>query len=198
MSHINLMPWREGLRQQQKQRYLGVLAFVALLALGAVLAAGAFIDGLIENQNQRNQFMQVQIAVLDIKIERIKNIRQSKQAIEQRMALIEQLQASRNIAPHVVDELAKLVPPGISFRGLTRRDNQIEVVGVSESNNRLADFMRRLDDSDVFINGELSSIVAGASATDAVSEFKLKVTINPTIAPDFSKLITPQTEEEAQ
>ncbi|HBN99529.1 MAG TPA: pilus assembly protein CpaD, partial [Alteromonas macleodii] len=53
-----------------------------------------------------------EIAVLDAQIAEIKKVKDSKNAIEQRMALIEQLQASRNVAPIVFDELAKLVPPG--------------------------------------------------------------------------------------
>ena len=56
----------------------------------------------------------------------------------------------------------------------------MEVLGVSESNNRLADFMRRLENSKVFNNGELSSIVADTSASDAVSDFKLTFTISST------------------
>lgn len=186
MSHINLLPWREALRQQQKQQYLTLLFVVALVMFAIVYGVGMAIDKMIANQNLRNQYVQAEIAVLDSQIEKIKNIKESKNAIEQRMALIEQLQTSRNVAPIVLDELARLVPPGISFRSFSRKGNLMEVLGVSESNNRLADFMRRLENSKVFNNGELSSIIADTSASDAVSDFKLTFTISPTVAPDFS------------
>jgi type IV pilus assembly protein PilN len=124
--------------------------------------------------------------VLDAQIAKIKGIKEDKKAIEQRMALIEQLQTSRNVVPHILDELAILVPPGLSFRTMSRKGNLIEIVGVSESNNRLSDFMRRLQESEVFLRGDLSSIKADTSATDAVSEFKITFNISPTIAPDFA------------
>lgn len=186
MSHVNLLPWREALRQQQKQSYLALLLFLAIATFAAMYGAAMFVDHLIASQQQRNGFLEQQIQILDIKIAKIKNIREQKAAIEQKMALIEQLQTSRNITPRVLDELVRLVPPGIAFRSLSRKQNHIEVLGASESNNRLADFMRRLEQSEVFINGELSSIVADTSATDAVSEFKLTFLISPQVAPEFA------------
>ncbi len=188
MSHINLLPWREKLREKQKQRYLMILALVAFLSLAATYLAGSFVDQLVSNQNHRNQYLQQQISVLDIKISKIKNIRENKQSLEQRIALIEQLQASRNIAPQVINELVKLTPNGISFRSLKRTGRHMEVLGISESNNRLSEFMRRLEQSDVFIESELSSIVAGMGEIDAGSEFKLTFNISPKIAPEFKSL----------
>lgn len=186
MAHINLLPWRESRRAEQKKNYLTLLAVIALVSLGFMFGIANVIDQLTSNQNVRNQFIEQQTALLDKQIEQIKNIKKDKQAIEQRMALIEQLEASRNAVPIVLDELVKLVPPGLSFRSFSRQDNHIEILGVSESNNRLADFMRQLEDSTVFSSGNLSSIVADTSALEAVSDFKLTFTINPSVAPDFS------------
>lgn len=183
MAHINLLPWRESLRQQQKQQYLSLLLGVGLMMLAIAWLASAIFDQLIASQEGRNQYLEQQISILDAQISQIKDINDSKKAIEQRMALIEQLQTSRNVAPIILDELVKLVPPGISFRQLSRKQNNIEITGVSESNNRLADFMRRLDNSEVFINAELSSIVADTSANAAVSDFKLTFVISEKVAP---------------
>ncbi len=183
MSHINLLPWREQLRNQQKQQYLVILGLCAALSAGLVFGAGMVIDMLKENQNKRNQFMENQIAVLDAKIERIRKIKEAKQQIVQRIALIEQLQESKNVVPKIMDELARLVPPGVTFTSLNRVENTIEVVGLSESNNRLAEFMRRIEESRVFVQGELSSIKADTSTTDAVSDFKFTFRISPLVAP---------------
>jgi type IV pilus assembly protein PilN len=186
MAHINLLPWREGRRAEQKKNYLTLLAMLALSAIGLMFAAGNILERVTDNQNYRNNFIEQQTALLDKQIEQIKNIKKDKAAIEQRMALIEQLESSRNAVPIVLDELVRLVPHGLSFRSFSRQGNLIEILGVSESNNRLADFMRQLQDSSVFSSGELSSIKADTSALEAVSDFKLTFTINPSVAPDFS------------
>ena len=186
MAHINLLPWREGRRAEHKKNYLTLLTVLALSAIGLMFAAGSVLEKMTDNQNYRNSFIEQQTSLLDQQIEKIKNIKKDKEAIEQRMALIEQLESSRNAVPIVLDELVRLVPHGLSFRSFSRQGNLIEVLGVSESNNRLADFMRQLQESTVFSSGELSSIKADTSALEAVSDFKLTFTINPSVAPDFS------------
>ncbi|MDC8832122.1 PilN domain-containing protein [Alteromonas gilva] len=177
MAYINLLPWREQRRLKQKQQYLIILGLVALITFLLFWLVGQFIDQQISNQNARNQYLTSEITALDSQIAEIKKIKESKAAIEQRMALIEQLQSSRNLAPQVFDELARIVPQGVSFKSLQRTGAAIEVRGTSESNNRLAEFMRQLETSKVFTSGELSSIVADTSASDAVSEFTLTFAI---------------------
>ncbi|WP_293756881.1 PilN domain-containing protein [uncultured Paraglaciecola sp.] len=186
MAHINLLPWRESRRAEHKKNYLTLLVALTTIAFSLMFIAGNVLDKMTGNQNYRNNFIEQQTAILDKQIKKIKNIKKDKEAIEQRMALIEQLESSRNAVPIVLDELVRLVPNGLSFRSFSRQGNLIEILGVSESNNRLADFMRQLEDSTIFSSGELSSIKADTSALEAVSDFKLTFTINPSVAPDFS------------
>ena len=142
MAHINLLPWREGRRAEHKKNYLTLLTLLALSAIGLMFTAGSVLEKMTDYQNYRNNFIEQETALLDQQIEKIKNIKKDKEAIE--------------------------------------------ILGVSESNNRLADFMRQLQESTVFSSGELSSIKADTSALEAVSDFKLTFTINPSVAPDFS------------
>ena len=183
MAHVNLLPWREKQRQHQKQQYLaGLLAVAAIVGL-IFWFIGQAIDQQINNQNSRNQYLEREIAILDAQIGEIKTVKEKKSAIEQRMALIEQLQASRNIAPIVFDELAKLVPPGVAFETMTRTNNRIEIEGVSDSNNRLSDFMRAFENSKVFVAAELSTIKSDSSTARAISNFTLTFSINTNVAP---------------
>lgn len=185
MAHINLLPWRAAHRQKKKQEYITLLALVAVFVLALFWLIGSMVDTMISNQQQRNNFLQQRITLLDGQIAKIKDIKDKKKDLERRMALIEQLQTNRNVAPQVLDELARILPPGVSFRSLVRRGNQLEVLGVSESNNRLSEFMRQLELSRVFNRGELSSIVADTSSSDAVSEFKLTFNISAAVAPQM-------------
>lgn len=183
MAHVNLLPWREAQRQRHKKQYIGSLVVISIMVLAVFWVLGEVIDQQIRNQNSRNNYLQQEIGVLDTQIERIKDIRSSKAEIAQRMALIEQLQVSKNVSPIVFDELARIVPAGVSFEKMSRNGNLIEIVGISESNNRLSAFMRNLQQSEVFTSGVLSSITADVSTTNAVSDFKLTFSITPKVAP---------------
>ena len=183
MAHVNLLPWREKQRQHQKQQYLAALLAVAAIVGLLFWFIGQAIDQQISHQNCRNQYLEKEIAILDAQIAEIKKVKDSKNAIEQRMALIEQLQVSRNVAPIVFDELAKLVPAGVAFESMRRTDNRIEIEGISDSNNRLSDFMRALDNSKVFVAAELSTIKSDSDAARAISNFTLTFSISPNVAP---------------
>lgn len=183
MAKINLLPWRESLRQTQKKQYIGSLIVVSLSVFVVFWIAGQIFDQQIRNQNSRNNYLQQQINVLDTQIAEIQEINAVKDAITIRMALIEQLQVSRNLTPLLFDELAKIVPEGVSFAKMNRLENQIRITGVSESNNRLSAFMRALENSKVFIDPVLSSIVADKSGNNAVSDFQLTFSISPQYGP---------------
>jgi type IV pilus assembly protein PilN len=136
---------------------------------------GQYFDQQIGNQNARNTYLQTEITRLDAIIKDIQKVKDSKAEIEKRMALIEQLQSSRNIAPIMLDELVRVLPQGVSFNSMKRTEDAIEIEGVSDSNNRLSEFVRKLENSKVFVEPELRSIVADTSDRDAVSTFRLKV-----------------------
>lgn len=183
MAKINLLPWRESLRQTQKKQYLGSLVAVSVVVFVVFWVVGQVIDQQIRNQNSRNNYLKQQIEVLDREINQIKEINEAKKAIGLRMALIEQLQVSRNLTPIIFDELAKLVPAGVSFNTMSRSNNQIRITGVSDSNNRLSSFMRSLETSEVFVDAVLSSIVADRNGVNAVSDFELTFSISAKYGP---------------
>ena len=183
MAQINLLPWRESLRQTQKQHYILSLAGVSIAVFILFWIAGQVIDQQIRYQNSRNNYLNQQIEVLDRQINQIKEINAAKDEITLRMSLIEQLQVSRNLTPIIFDELARLVPAGVSFVSMSRSGNQIMIVGTSESNNRLSAFMRALEDSNVFVNAVLSSIIADKSGAIAVSDFELTFSVSPQYGP---------------
>ncbi len=183
MAKINLLPWRESLRQTQKQHYAFSLVGVSMAVFIVFWIAGQIVDQQIRNQNSRNNYLNQQIEVLDRQIAQIKEINSAKDEITLRMALIEQLQVSRNLTPIIFDELAKLVPAGVSFSSMSRTDNQVKIVGVSESNNRLSSFMRAVESSSVFVDPVLSSIVSDKSGAMAVSDFELTFSISAQYGP---------------
>lgn len=195
MSHINLLPWREKQREKHKQLYVALLGLLSAATVGLVMAGGSFLDSMIAAQKARNQFLEKENAILDVRIGQIATVKEQKKNIEMKISLIQQLQQHRNVSPKVLNELANIVPPGVTFRKFTRKENQIEIIGISDSNNRLADFMRRLESSETFIDGELSSIVADTSTTEGVSDFKLTFNVSPQVAPS---LVSLEEEEKAK
>jgi len=192
MAKINLLPWRDSLRQSQKRQYIASLGLIAVVVFGLFWLAGTMIDQKIRNQDARNDFLKQEISVLDAQIDEIRRIKEAKGEIVLRMSLIEQLQVSRSATPIIFEELANLIPAGVAFSSVKREGDDIILVGTSESNNRLSAFVRGLETSEIFTNPVLSSIVADATAANAISNFELSMSLTEKFAPKNTTEITPR------
>jgi len=160
MTQINLLPWREELRERRKREFLVVLVGMVVIAAGLVFLVDRYYRGEVRFQQSRNDLVQREIAVMDQRLAEINQLRQQSGDIRDRMAVIQDLQTSRPVIVHVFDELVRAVPSGVYFDSIERSGDVLNIEGVAASNNRVSELMRRLDDSDWFAASRLRRIAA--------------------------------------
>ena len=166
MGGINLLPWREERRKRQQRNFaLLTGAALAVTAL-AMLVLHMEINRRIEYQQQRNQLLTGELALLDQKIKEIQELEKQKKSLIARMDVIQQLQISRPEAVHLFDELARTIPEGLRLVDLTQNDRTIAVNGVAQSNARVSVYMRNLDQSPWFQEPALQVIEAKPAGGD--------------------------------
>jgi len=158
MARINLLPWREWERERRKRQFLANLAGTLLFGAFLVLAGGWYLDGRVDEQNQRNQFLQQEIQVLDQQIAEISELRKKREELLARIRVILELQANRPIIVRVFDELVRTLSPGVHFNSLKMQGNMLTLDAQAESNNRISSLMRNLDGSELFASPNLKSI----------------------------------------
>ncbi|MAE23371.1 pilus assembly protein PilN [Pseudomonas indoloxydans] len=176
MARINLLPWREQLREERKQRFLVSLVGVLVVAAGLVFLGDQFLSAAISNQNARNDFIKKEIAVLDARIKEISELRARRQQLLERMKIIQDLQGNRPIIGRVFDQLVRTLPDGVYFTSVKMVGNSIAIIGVAESNNRVSNLMRNLDASEWLTAPNLTEVKAvTAGALDQENVFQLTV-----------------------
>jgi type IV pilus assembly protein PilN len=158
MANINLLPWREELRQERQRQFISVLGLVALLAVALMGATYTVFDSKLENQRTRNQFLQGEIRKLDSKIKEIKQLEQERADLVERMNIIQDLQKSRPQVVHIFDEIVAKVPEGVNFSSIKRVKNTLTFDGITESSPRISKFLRNLEASKWIKNGDLKDI----------------------------------------
>jgi type IV pilus assembly protein PilN len=176
MARINLLPWREQLREERKQRFVAALGGALVVAGGFIFLGGQYLDGAIQQQSARNEFIRKEIAVLDSRIKEISELKKRREQLLERMKIIQDLQGNRPVIGHIFDQLVRTLPDGVYFSELKSSGKKISIFGAAESNNRVSSLMRNLDSSEWLRSPNLTEVKAvTAGGVDQANTFRLTV-----------------------
>ena len=158
---INLLPHREAARKRRKEMFQATM-FASFL-VGLLIAGGIYswFQAMIEQQQQRNNFLAGEIKVLEGQIKEIATIEDEITALHARQKAVEDLQSDRNLPVHLLNELVKQLPDGVYITSLKQTDQIVAMQGMAQSNERVSEMLRNLADNTPWISKpELVEIVA--------------------------------------
>ena len=158
MPRINLLPWREELRELRRNQFYMAMAGAIGAASVAVFLGVLVMNSIISHQNSRNQVLTEEMKLLDRKIEEIKDLEAKKDRLVARMQIIEQLQQSRPEVVHLFEELVRTLPDGVYLTQVRQSGNSLRLEGGAESNTRVSAFMRNIDGSDWLTSPDLEIV----------------------------------------
>ena len=164
MPSINLLPWRQALRQRRKKEFLIGLAGAALLAAMVTLLTHLTVNSMIDAQHRRNDLLKAEIAELDKAIEQIVALEEQKGRMIARMQVIETLQSSRPEVVKLFDEMVATLPEGVYLTSVKQTGRKLEFNGVAQSSTRVSAFMRNIDASATLSAPDLKVIQTGRDA----------------------------------
>jgi type IV pilus assembly protein PilN len=180
MPRVNLLPWRDELREQRRNQFYLSLGAAALGAGFVVLASNMTFNSIIGHQSDRNRLLQNEIDALNIRIEEILSLEDQKDRLLARMEIIEQLQRSRPGIVHMFEELVTTLPNGVYLTSVKQQGQRLELVGAAESNTRVSALMRNIDGSDWLSRPDLEVVEVKALTRgqdgQRASEFKVFAT----------------------
>ena len=175
MARINLLPWRDNLRKQRQREFgvmiAGALFFTLLLGFYAHL----HISGMIDHQKARNGFLKKEIAEMDSKIKKIKDLENTKAKLLARINVIQQLQSSRPEVVHLFDELVTRTPEGSYLTNVRQKGRSVTINGRAQSNARVSSYMRNVDVSEWIHSPSLQVIENKDKTGTGFSHFTMSV-----------------------
>ncbi len=173
MAVINLLPWREERRKRLVQEFARQTVLVALFAAAIGGYAWYHVKGLVEHQQERNEYLEEQIAILQEDIKEIRKIEETKQQLLARMNVIQELQARRPQIVHLFFELADTLPEGVHLTGIKQSGDSLTIEGRAISKAQVSTYMRNLHRSDWLEDPRLEVIQTGGN--ERVNSFTLKL-----------------------
>jgi len=175
MARINLLPWRDTRRKERERRFYISAVLTAAAMVGIIVYSHMFMEERMNDQRDRNKFLEAQIANVDKEIAAIKTLEKDKERLLKRMNVIQELQGSRAEVVHLFEELVNAIPEGAQLLKIEHSGAIVNIEGVAESNARVSAFMRNLDKSPWLKNPELIVIDSSTRKHTGSSWFSLKV-----------------------
>ncbi|MFC6053006.1 hypothetical protein A6M14_13300 [Acinetobacter sp. Ac_877] len=161
MAKINLLPWRDELREKRKKQFITASVGVAFLGALLVGATWFFYDQKLSDQEQANQLIVSTNQNLDQQLKSLDGLQEKRNQIIERMKLIQGLQSQRPIAVRLIDELARVTPTNVYITRFTRSGDKFMFEGRADSPNAVAEFLRNLEASSWYRNAFMNSFIAG-------------------------------------
>jgi type IV pilus assembly protein PilN len=180
MIPINLLPHRAA-RRKAAQKQFAILAVMTVILAGVIVGAvHTFFAERIDNQLERNRYLETEIASLDKQIDEIKKLKEQTSALLARKRVVESLQTNRTETVRLLDQLVRQLPDGIYLKSIKQTGKTVNVIGYATSNARVSTLMRNFEASPSLEAPSLIEIKAakvGKEATN-LNEFNLNVTIS--------------------
>ncbi|WP_286862261.1 MULTISPECIES: PilN domain-containing protein [Acinetobacter] len=166
MAKINLLPWRDELRIKRNNEFVAYC--VGALLLGVTAAGGSwfYYDQKLQDQEQANQLIISTNQNLDVQLKSLEGLQEQRNAIVERMKLIQGLQTQRPIAVHLIDEIVRVTPSDMYITRFVRSGDKFTIEGKAASPNTVAELLRNLEASTWYRNAFMNAFLVAEENKD--------------------------------
>ena len=163
VTKINLLPWRKNHLLFENRKFAAIAAtiFVVGFLLTYSVAIGVNLKNDMVNSNIKH--LKKEVKVLGKKIKDIKGLKEQKEILLNKMAVIQNLQRDRLNIVRLFNSLAEATPVNIYLEDVAREGKTIYIDGVSDDNSAISTFMRNLEKHNILTKTDLNKIQMNSS-----------------------------------
>jgi type IV pilus assembly protein PilN len=177
MMQLNLLPYREAKNKEKANLFfISVLVFLVASA-GAWYGVYSLYSNRLEDSTAKVAYLKSAETVLDKRIASINSLKKNKTILLKKEKLIENLQEDRNMPTRIFNELQTATPNGVYLFSTVQIGKTMTLSGYSQSNSRIAVFMRNLANGEVLYNPLLGAISMVKQDGHEVKSFSIAVRI---------------------
>jgi type IV pilus assembly protein PilN len=174
MIQINLLPWREQMRQLKKTQFTTSLALCIILSLFILFVFHVYYSSLAGKQDGLNAILSTEINDEQNALNEMSSKEDEKKSIDVQLKFIINLYSESYNAIRFLNELVLMVPNSILLTQIRRNGNQITLTGLAKSENDVTQLLDYISRSPNFNQPTLSAInLENTSSDNSLRNFKL-------------------------
>jgi len=178
MIRINLLPYRAARRKENIRKQIGIFFFSLLVVLAILLFYNMRLQKKIDSLNTKIAENKTILAKYESQAREVDRIKKAFNNLENKTKVIKNLETKRNDAVYLLDNMTKLVAehtlstPGsdsfsdkdntpvkrLWFTNFEAKGDNIGIKGIAMDNKTVADFMTRLERSNLYKNVNLKTL----------------------------------------
>jgi type IV pilus assembly protein PilN len=148
MIRINLLPHRQMRRAKRQREFNFMLATAGIAGLTILILGQTYLSNAVSEQESRNARLTTAITNYDKDLVEIKALKSKINDVIERKKIVENLQENRSQAVILLDEITRKLPEGVILKSIKQQGNDINIVGVADTNARVATLVRNLNSSE--------------------------------------------------
>ncbi|MDR5906373.1 PilN domain-containing protein [Franzmannia qiaohouensis] len=141
---INLLAWRDRVRERRSRRFHAALVLAAAIGLGSGASMTFFYQQRLEVQEQRNAHVEAAAAQLERDIRSISEYEAARAQMLDQIEVFSRLQVGRPQTVHVFNQLVESLEEGVHYTRLSRQGDSLRLSGLADSNRQVSDQLRAL------------------------------------------------------
>ena len=159
MIRINLLPFRAARKKENIRRQISIF----LLCFAFVVVVGIYwnihLGGRVDNLKEQIADTKKEVAKYKKINQKIEEIKRKLQILQQKTNVIQELEKNRFFPVTMLDTMSmKVISKRMWFTGFEDKDTKTQIKGIALDNKTVADFMTRLEGTNLFNNVKLNRI----------------------------------------
>lgn len=159
---INLLPWRQYEKEQDRKNFINNLMLTGIVASGLVYGYYSLLDNQLNAINADNTKIEEEIAKRKKEIELINEIKENKKILLKRQAVVENLQKNKFNFVSLINFISSKTTNDVRIKEIEKTVNNtqenIKIVGVAMNNAIIANYVSSLGTDNFFDNVNIVSI----------------------------------------
>lgn len=188
MIRINLLPFRVARKRENIRQQVSIFLLSLVLVIVGLVWYTLGMDQRIAQKEYEIDRINAEIAVYKAKADQVSQIQKRLKILEDKLKIVESLKLRRDEQLLLLEDLqARIVPEQMWIESLNADETFVTLTGVAFDNPTIADFMKRLEASDLFSEIDLKQTVSkGFDGNVNLKAFELRCRKRP-LAPESSE-----------